>query len=279
MNSENWFSQIKEDVLWHYTNIDALKSIVTDGLKLFSSFKKNDKFESQFGRDVFDRALLGLYHLIGFSELKEEISDIDFYEKMTKSSFIFSMTSNRDNACFWQSYAKNKNGIAIGINTSRLKNKLKKYIESLSELKLQYKGEPIPGIKERLHLNYCIYNEDEMFANALKYTSEFFALQDEILDRNLVILQLMFLREEISYCYKHPSFLGENEVRITCWNPTLTEQIAKQLFPIKDMISEIIVSPVAKDFVEVKDQIKNIIGDLNIKISESQCPLLRKDGE
>jgi len=279
MNSENWFSQIKEDVLWHYTDVDALKSIITDDLKLFSTSQKNDKFESQFGRDIFDKALLGLYHLIGFSELKKEISDIHFYEKMTKSSFIFSMTTNRDSACFWQTYAKNKNGIAIGINASLLKNKLKKYIKALPELKLQYNGKPILGIKERLHLNYCIYNEDEIFANALKYASEFFALQDEISDRDLVIIQLMFLREEISYCYKHPSFLGENEVRISCWNPTLTEQSEKKLFPVKDMISEIIVSPVAKDFVEVKDQIKNIIGNLNIKISESQCPLWKKDGE
>ena len=271
MGKENWFNQVQEDVLWHYTDVISLKSIISNGLKLFSSTQKNDINESHYGRNIFDRAMCGLYHLMGFDELKAQIKDTDFYKKMTESSFLFSMTTNKDNACFWQTYAKNDEGISIGIKTDLFRNRLKEYIDKIKKSPLEYKGKQIKYPEQRLHFAYCLYNEEDMVVDSLKFVNDFYASTNPP-ESELFAVQMMFLREEISYRYKHPSFYGENEVRITCWDPWQQEG-EENLFFINEMIEEIIISPLVKNPSDIEKQIKNIIGDLRIKISRSQSPL------
>ena len=106
------------------------------------------------------------------------------------------------------------------------------------------------------------------------------AMQKRLLSVRLGVktlgVQMMFLREEISYRYKHPSFYGENEVRISCWAPWQHEE-TENLFSVNEMIEEIIISPLVENYSDIEKQIKDIIGDLKIKISRSQCPLCNRN--
>ena len=166
-------------------------------------------------------------------------------------------------------------GIAIGFNVRKLKEKLQDFIVNLPPKKPLLSpysdGKKIIEPKDRIHFDYCLYDKEQAISDAQHYTMKFFNWETEDDPsvsgcKDLLKLQLLFLQEEITSRYKNESFAYEKEVRISYWlcpqkgedgtfEPT-PDSIP--LFPVKDAISQIIVSPLA-DFKTAERELKLIM--------------------
>ena len=286
MSKENWFSQIQEDVLWHYTTTCQLENFIGENKCLnVNTFKKtNDIKEFEHGREIFQEAVSGLSKLAGIGHWNQECKDNtpDFFNAFTQSKYIFCMSPWRDQVAMWKVYPRYIHcGIAIGFDIKKIKEKLRNFIDKPKEKKTllsPFDGQEIKNVRDQIHFDYCLYDRQQAISDAQHYTMKFFNWETEndpsVSDCNdLLKLQLLFLQEEITSRYKNESFAYEKEVRISYW---LCPQKGKDgtfepapdsipLFPIKDAISQIIVSPLA-DFKTTQRELELIMQRNHIQI-------------
>lgn len=110
-----------DGIVWHYTNLDSLKSILNSGSLYASSFNYlNDKEEIHFGIKILNKILSTVWlsrhvHVKQKQFLREAL--IQITEKPQNNLFILSASVSEDDLAIWNAYGKD-NGVSIGLNPS-----------------------------------------------------------------------------------------------------------------------------------------------------------------
>lgn len=108
MNGNNGFIVKSTDVLWHYTDINALTYILD---KDFINLRASNCLYLNDGREVEE----GL-------DLIEECSGIQLSKHSFRSYFVSSFSCSSDNLSMWNMYAANGKGCSIGFKPDFLLN-------------------------------------------------------------------------------------------------------------------------------------------------------------
>lgn len=260
MNSQTWFNQIKEPILWHYTSQNVLDEFLKDNNCLYATrySELNDSQEINFGRDVFNSAIKEFvqFKLAKMGE-KRNWTDIlrhSQYADVAKwTCFISSFTTKKDMVSLWNLYAPN-GGYSIGFSTEILRESLNKFSALLPKPeKINVTSLCKTEIKYQTHFDYCSYDLQKMMDNCLDFVKK--SLDSIYCNRAMndsieLAIQLVDIRENLIGTFKHRSFSDESEVRISYFGPSLFQKMQRigeksrvPLFSIRDAIKEVIVSP------------------------------------
>ena len=248
-----WFSQIKEDILWHYTSVSVLNEFIKPDGKIYAthSSELNDTEELKIGREKWMEIISNYNYLNKNNKhIFEYIENTPCVNQLKNNTFIFSLTSQRDSNYHWENYGDNQQGIAIGFNVKKLQNVMRFFAEEL------WKREPLEypvtfvcraPVNYSIHCDYCIYDYGKM----QEYISTFLKkLPLEEKDDVLRVLQLCFYRENIIYNLKTSQWNDDKEVRIIYSGPELKcnaefigEKLRIPLFLSADLVEEVMISP------------------------------------
>lgn len=192
--------QSEKNILYHYTNIEALNGILSSGSFMISksNFLK-DPSEISFVKDIIRE--------IGIEFMDEaEINKMDFYNSLIKSMdeleqlfplYILSLTEEQDSLVLWSSYS-NFEGYNIGIDINNLS--YSKELYCLSGKVIYDKNAQKEMIKEIIYDLYTLYKKYE----ALK-GEEYFTHTEKKLLINIYTRAMFF---------KRYGFKDEREYRI-----------------------------------------------------------------
>ncbi|MBY0554624.1 DUF2971 domain-containing protein [bacterium] len=119
------------EYLYHYTTLEALESISKTSLRMSNIVKlKGDPFEMHHGLDVFLHTLMeqeiksadenkkGFYKVV-LRKIIEQLAHQGRNE-IFPSLYSLSLSEDINNQYLWNTYAKNGEGVALKINTSKL---------------------------------------------------------------------------------------------------------------------------------------------------------------
>ncbi|GAA0735827.1 DUF2971 domain-containing protein [Clostridium oceanicum] len=198
------------DELYHYTSIEALKSILEkQELWLTKSEFLNDPTENSYITDIkwdFDSCKLDKKFL---NEIKDELKHIysKKEESIKKDVYILSMTTNKDNLPMWQNYS-NSEGYNIKFNKNRLRKRFsslnrKKYTSFLKS-KVRYIDREDEEWINNEHNKKIIYNLIQQIYDSGKNENV-----DEKLIKTVIVSHLRIMALFI----KHPGFQYEDEYR------------------------------------------------------------------
>lgn len=285
-NKANWFNQIKEPILWHYTSIDVLDSILRPGGSIKGTYYKNesDKDELLYGRSIwneimdkrkwFDRKEQYLWRCVNKCECLSTVRE---------NTFLFCLTVLEDSLFHWDNYTPEKTGIAIGFQVSRLKDALTNLIISFPDEPPTFKvteicRSPVPF---QVHMDYCKYgNETDQEKDISVFIDNKVIPYLDQEDTILRILQQFYYCEAVVPFIKRERFSSEKEVRIYYSGPNLLKNSNlvgdKQmidLFPATHMIDTIMLSPKNEDicYSKVCDIQKKYKTDFSIRFSCHGC--------
>ena len=303
----------KQNVFYHYTSVDALYNIVSNRTFWLANAKSsNDKTEGNFSIEEFCDILSDVKHNIASPSI---CNAIDLFKENCKelhksrSFYILSMTTMKDNLTHWERYACGKNGVAIALSENLFKT-LDNKIFSLFR-------------KDVIFDFNVIYAKEKCINTIIEHLTETFDMFKTHQNADIILrstLSRMFYR--ISYCIKNNSFKDENECRILLDSDEMknrlyalqkgiplgekyaTEIIKKQYFnllsclsleqtyfaPIRgeirslhhlnlseiwdsDLIPEIMLGPNCPQSVEELRAFLDANGLQNTKITESKIPL------
>lgn len=260
--------------LFHYTTMDALYGITKNReLWLGSLSSMNDQSEITDFLHKLQEAVSQ-----NITNEKKLLCD-NFFTAMycrleNEYPFAMSFSELSDNAAQWERYAKNATGACVVFNTSAIM-KLFTY--------------------NRVLFNRVFYSYDICNHAHYKILSEYF--NDGILSEFQEEKSLVDNILACGYLHKHSSFETEREIRmVTLWGhkinhsdihfELINNQIRKILkvslndlcteegILMEELIDEIVIGPRASQGItEMREFLKSI--NLNIKVSESTCPLRR----
>lgn len=165
------------DIIYHYTNTDALYGMLKDGKKIqmwASDFRfLNDKEELINGINYLLESIndTGLYDK-KYEHILQHMRDTKNYEKEIvtfNNCCIISFSLSRDNLSQWRAYANGSNGIALGFDLESIINQ---YQDCLQDViyKNKYKKEFFNTLLKngKMHgkiLSNCIVIKNSKFAS------------------------------------------------------------------------------------------------------------------
>jgi len=154
-----------DQLIYHYTNCDALLSIINDYKFWFSSIEvMNDKEEVDYSISIFEKSL----NVINIPDIKRDEYQNRFktFKKLSAiNTFALSLSLCNDLLILWNNYAKN-DGYNLGLQ-----------LESLLTT-LRNKNIEILGDNSCILVNGCIlYNENDQINLFSKLLIEYHTLQ------------------------------------------------------------------------------------------------------
>ena len=253
MNSENWFSQIKEDKIYHYTGELALSHLVLGEDLLLTHFtNQNDCAELKYGRAIFDKSISEIIPE-RFQNYRESLRYLWNIKQCSDNCFTFSFSTKKDMVSLWALYASN-GGYSIEFSSAKIKELFKKFIKNNKRTeKVKLSGLRYAEIEDKFHFDYCCYDKVQSAGSCCNFVKSLLSniyatrkMDDEI----EVALQLLCIQEHIIPFFKHRSFADESEIRIACSGAYLNQRAKNidgklrfPLFPVCDAITKVIVSP------------------------------------
>lgn len=278
--------------LYHYTSLEALKSIVENSTIRFSDYRYvNDINEFNYCIENLYR-VLEEFNAEDVAPIKQVLNDLQNgrdlnfkiagvneqnqlygYEQLdTDTSFyIFSMTENDDSLNMWKMYSEN--GVRIKLNTKIL---------HLFLGELQHKYLPLGIIN--------IGNDRVNYDSGLEYEREIISALIEtktnIVSPTLydILYRLCILRKDACFGYEKEYrigfkffdklLIGNEEVRkvFITRNNTLIPQLEFSNAPIPDLIEDILISPYNKSdraVLGLKAFLKTYLGkDIDVRPSQ-----------
>lgn len=253
MNSENWFNQIKEDTIYHYTGEHALSHFILGDKLLLTHFsQQNDCAELEYGRAIFDKSIPPIIPE-RFQNYSEYLRPFGNIKQCSNNCFTFSFSTKKDMVSLWALYASN-GGYAIEFSSTKIKESLKKFIENNKRIKkIKLSDFRYTEIEDKFHFDYCNYDKIQ----SANYCRDFVKsiLSNVYASRKMddgieFALQLSCIQEHIIPFFKHKSFADESEIRIACSGAYLNQRVKNidgklrfPLFPVCDAITKVIVSP------------------------------------
>lgn len=117
---DSFITELPENYLWHYTNLDSFYKICeTDSLR-FSDYRfLNDKNEVQVQFNIIRTFVQGL---ISEKKLKPSLAKYlnhlfnNGFSRLFENAFICSFSEKRDSVMLWKSYANRHDGICLGFD-------------------------------------------------------------------------------------------------------------------------------------------------------------------
>ncbi|OZM56205.1 hypothetical protein CIB95_12320 [Lottiidibacillus patelloidae] len=189
------------NILFHYTNIDAIFSIFKQEKLWFSkSDFLNDPSEIHYIQDVLNEVCDQLQLSMGAKEFKREISKLFSREHpLPKDVYILSLTDNSDSLTLWSNYSEFV-GYNIGLNISSL-------ISSLENQHISYNHGKV--VYDRKNQKRIIEQELKIFYNYWSMIDSNQKLEQ------LQLLNALFNRMFIySIFFKKSPFYQEEEYRV-----------------------------------------------------------------
>ena len=281
-NKENCFAQIKEPTLWHYTSIDVLEKLIhPDGNIKATHYKsEDDEMELQFGRNIWNEAMNEQEWLDRKdNDLRDYIDRCECLSVLRNNIFVFCMTTLEDSPFHWKNYASGVNGVAIGINVSKLKEALTNLICSFQEEPQTFSVTELckASIISQVHMDYCKYGKDDCKKEILEFSKKKMIPNLDREDPILKILQQFYFCEAVVPFFKREEFSSEKEVRICYSGPGLLKKSQKvgnkkmiDLFPSSHLIDTVMIAQGKKGscyskICNIKDKYK---ANFTIKSSE-----------
>ena len=289
---------MNNSTIFHYTNLDAFKSIIEKGEIWFTRIDcLNDFSEYIYYREILKKSReefileRGIKHQYDLTFINRYVDNVlikirdDYYKK----TFTFSLSNNGDSIPMWNYYSE-KSGIAIGFDKMLLFIELGKRIAqrfTLLQCDIEYNVvKQIDIIKSKFDEILKTANDPELFHD--KDISK-------TVNKAKIVLGDMWID---SYIFKEKSFEYENEYRIALFklginndNNNISEEPQyivtghniKPIIKIKvaenwnDIITNIVISP----YNESKNIVENVHDFLNSnninieesKIIKSKCPV------
>lgn len=240
---------MKEDILYHYTSVEALFNILNNTYKDYIKLRASYFMNMNDPNDC-------IYFINELSQLiaadETEIKQIQkrIKQGMNKAGvpYFISLSSEEDSLPMWRMYAENGHGIAIGFDSAKIEQAVRDY-QRIGDKK-----------QKALANNYfcrlydCKYwNREEIQHNFLeKYKDSIYSMKRETC--------------ELSYSIKNPSYDYENEYRVIFLHTKFPNEYAyppliEFYIPI-DAISIIKVGPCCnEDFVKaiVPEELKKTV--------------------
>lgn len=202
----------EEDILYHYTSVDALYNIITTKkLWLVNSKSSNDKTEDVLNEDDFN-------HLIKRSREKAPENDKEIFDKIfcqtertleaePEDEYIFCLSKIEDSLARWDRYADYRKGVCLHIDISQLK----KIYDMLDLIYYEYFK-----IYELGYTEDVLINEILTIFDGYKRTVRDLGFSGKFNDRKNEYIIGARKRLHSSLCSKKkkPYFQDEKEVRI-----------------------------------------------------------------
>lgn len=253
-------------VLYHYTSLESLKSIVENNTLRFSDYRfVNDINEFSFCIENLD-SVLEEFNVEDVAPIKQVLNDLQNgrdlnfkiagvnennqlygYEQLdTDASFyIFSMTENDDSLNMWKMYSEN--GVRIKLNTKILHLFLR-------ELQRKYLPLGIINIgNDRVNYDCNLEYEREIVSALIETNTN--KVSPTLYD---ILFRLCILRKDVCFSYEKEYrigfkffdklLIGNDTVRkvFITRNNTLIPQLEFSNVPIPDLIEDILISPYNK---------------------------------
>lgn len=268
------FQKPSENSLYHYTNIDALKSIIHDRkIYISNAMFLNDKFEVFHLRELIKEVALKMRKVLDqtFFDYLEKIFDDAVYD-ICKNTFILSFGLKNDSLTMWNGYGKN-DGYCLTLKYDELLNILGDYtnqLGSISKVKMIYRSVIYKDdLKKKLLTPYLelLHEIDERSGE--RCVEELITLTKRILANILVI----------GYLSKKECFSDEREFRFVF----LLDNFSKDLIKFrtsKGVVIPYIEIPIVKNGTELLPVKEITIGPkINIDIaSEGIKCFMKKEG-
>lgn len=269
-----YYSEKYGESIYHYTNFDALFSILNDKELWFGSTESmNDKSEVVLFIDLLEKAL-SLEKEIDKNKLSNLFNKI---RKSLKSTYPYALcfSKAKDDASQWERYARNASGVCISFNTANL---IKTFLYA-------------NGMFNEVFYDFDVKEHDHYkILKTYLVENELYSFHDiDGLISNIILC---------GYFHKHKSFSAEQEIRISSlWDMKLSsskleikcingairkimiinleELCRKYEIDFEDLFDEIIIGPRSiQNLDELKDAIR-MLGYIKLaeKVRISDCPL------
>lgn len=259
MNEINNFIVKNTDILWHYTDINALLFILDKefiNLRASNCLYLNDDREIEEGLDLI-----------------KEVAGIQLSMGSFRSYYVSSFSCSLDNLSMWNMYAANGKGCAIGFKSQKLYNTS---IYDFMEPCFYNKEEARLFLESRLQ--FLKQSGDNSLLQINSMTQSTNKIDKQMLENNIYI--------ETALAVKNNAFHEEHEFRGIIFNDNNQDIMFREkngiIIPFiekkisKDAIEEIIIGPTNKSEL-TKLSVLNMLKIRgydwkNIKISSSKVP-------
>ena len=206
--SQRWnaLRAVPPDVLWHYTDTEGFRSMLTHGKLRFSHSRlMNDATEYAFGwsrvTESLDREVSRQDRLKEFFKMTSEVGS---QVHGNYHDFIFCMSERADSLSQWRAYGSAGAGYSLGFQARELESS--RVVGEFSFVKLIYDPKRQAELVED-----AIADTHQFFASLLGETIPD-AHKSGILHRANVLLAQHLMR--LALLFKHPSFEDEREWRL-----------------------------------------------------------------